>query len=142
MSTPTASRCHYAVAEPVIGYVIEGYVDSNTYVGSSRALATLYTALTIQPEDEIHDLPGGLFLVREGACVGEMHWRLPEKHLFERGPEPQDECPVERLVLAEGTPVTYTRREAHLTMEQARRVARAYGRGPVWVIDEEGPTSG
>lgn len=58
----------YRVAESFDALAVIGCADSETFVGRTRALKNVYLGVTLQPGDQIQNLHGGLFLVRDGAA--------------------------------------------------------------------------
>ncbi len=63
-----------------------GTAPSNTYVGSSRALAGVYGEVTLGPDDEVMDLPGGMFVaIADAGVMYRARYLEPKRHLFERG---------------------------------------------------------
>lgn len=107
--SPTGfDRRYYKVTAPFDVYLLTYTAESNTHVGSSMAYSNVYMRTLALPGDEVHHLPGGTFLVRDGhssfALVA-----LNPKHLFEHGPGPAQQWPLDRLAeIADPTkPDTY-----------------------------------
>lgn len=123
------------VTEPVDAHIRVGSTPGNTFAGRLQAHETVYQVLTLSPGDEIHALVGGTFLVREGVCRGEITWRLPEKHLFERGGWERND-PPDSLRPTEPTKprAGYNRQEVSFEHAYVMANAQPYGRGPVWVL--------
>ncbi len=134
----TLSPSYAQVTEPTPAFLLVGHVPGNTYAGASRAYDPVYREVALQPGDEVHNLPGGVFLVRDGTSLGELRWRLPEKHLFERGGVERNDPPASSLapLSAPSRPVNGYRDTdvATLDASEVHARARAHGRGPVWVL--------
>lgn len=72
----------FRVDEPFRIYRHAGWSRSNSYYGSSRLNAGVFEAINTRAGDEIHALPGGLFLVRgDEACRVSLD---PPKGAFEK----------------------------------------------------------
>jgi len=74
---------YYEFDEAIRWFRAIGHSASNTYIGSSRAIDTVYEPTTINPGDQVHALLGGTFVVRADGTVEEGKFKLP-KHLFEK----------------------------------------------------------
>ncbi len=81
--TDKSQNAYLVVTEPFEVYALAGHSDSNTWVGSSKALGNVYDRVTLKPGDEIHDLFGGVFAVIDGTAR-EVRTTISEKHLFEK----------------------------------------------------------
>lgn len=71
------------LTEPVIVFARVGKVQSNTFVGSSMVISVLWSALDLQPGDEIHRLPGGLFAVTDDGVWSILFSLEDRPHPFE-----------------------------------------------------------
>jgi hypothetical protein len=60
-----------------------GIYETNTYIGSSCAFGTLYRKVELQPGNEVHDLPGGVFVFLDGVAY-RAKTKLSEKGFFEK----------------------------------------------------------
>jgi hypothetical protein len=109
--TDESSNAYFRVVESFDCYVRVGLSDSNTYAGRSMVCGNVYRKVTLKRGDEIHDLFGGVFVVREGAreaLIGRM--LLPSKHPFERGSDPEGAWPLDKLKRVDvGSKVDYAR---------------------------------
>lgn len=91
-----------------------GSKPSNTYIGASRVIDTVYETVDVLPGEEIHDLVGGTFHIDSG---GNSHAiRLTEPvHIFEakyhRGAEPARLATLLRddFICVEDAPVSVAR---------------------------------
>ena len=124
---------------PINLFVLEGHTPTNTYIGRSQAFANVYSQEQAVPGDEIHELSGGTFLVRDGKVVGETRFTLPQKSVLERGPDPETRPDADLAPLGHRTTgLTYRDRDylsaAALDLDWVRSHATPYGRGPVYVI--------
>ena len=127
---------YFSATRPFEAFINRGCTESNTYIGRSQAMATVYSREQVVPGDEVHDLAGGAFLVRDGALVGELRFRLPEKSVLERGPD-RDVRPDDALApLASPTkPGSYYRGDIPvMDLAWVRANAASHGRGPVYVL--------
>lgn len=59
---------YFEVTEPFNVEVRVGLAESNTFIGSSMALETVYQTVRVEPGDELHLLVGGDFLIRGGKA--------------------------------------------------------------------------
>jgi len=80
---------YFEFDEPVHWFRKIGTSASNTYVGRSQVLDTVYQLATIEPGDQVHALVGGTFVARADGRVEEGVFRLP-KHIFEKSYGPMD----------------------------------------------------
>lgn len=63
---------YYLVSQRVTVAALTGYRPSNVFYGASRAHFPVYDLTLAEPGDEVHDLVGGRFLVRQGGEVVEL----------------------------------------------------------------------
>lgn len=75
---------YWKVTSPFNVFVRVAIAESNTWVGSSKALGNVYRRVEVKPGDEIHALPGGVFLVDSKGDVFEASLTVSDKHLFEK----------------------------------------------------------
>lgn len=80
---------YYRLAEPVFYLDRMGWAKSNTYIGSSQVLDTIYVGRNAWPGDEFHLLAGGDFLLQADGEIKDVSFWFP-KHIFEKsyGGEP------------------------------------------------------
>jgi hypothetical protein len=105
-------NAYFRVIDAFDCYVLVGYTDSNTHIGRSMVCGNVYRKVTLKLGDEIHDLFGGVFVVREGESEGlPGRMQLPTKHPFEKGPDPAGPWPLDKLKRIDaGCKVTYVSR--------------------------------
>lgn len=89
---------YYEFDKPVRWFKAVGTSVSNTSIGSSRCIDTVFEQTLANPGDTVHALFGGSFLVRKDGSVEEGRFRLP-KHIFLKtyGPPELDTDILERL---------------------------------------------
>ena len=106
-------NAYFRVTDPFEVYIRVGIAVSNTYYGAAQLFGTVYERLCLQPGDEIHDLHGGVWLVREGESWP-VRMSVPDWHPFEgRYHSNEDHVwPLERLqrLEAKSAPITYDHR--------------------------------
>lgn len=128
------------ITEPVDAFLLVGHTPGNTYVGSSRAYDPIFQAITLQVDDQVHEIPGGRFLIRDGVSLGELRWQLEDKHLFERGATPQR--PPQHALRPHSQPSQpangYRVEQVRPDQAWVRSHAQPFGRGPVWVLNPAG----
>jgi hypothetical protein len=111
------TNAYFRVTAPFDCYVLVGLSDSNTYMGRSMICGNVYRKVTLRRGDQIHDLFGGVFVVRKGdpaALPGRM--LLPTKHPFERGPDPAGAWPTDKLKRVKaGAPADYSHKPEKMT---------------------------
>lgn len=74
-----------------------GHYDTNTFVGSSCMIGVLYSWVTVNPGDQIHDLFGGVYLV-QGNKMTPCRTYISDKHPFEKVYSPEEEqYPLDKL---------------------------------------------
>ena len=59
-----------------------GSKPSNTWIGASRVIDTIYEEVTVMPGEELHDLCGGLFHI-DGEGVSHESRLTRPPHIFE-----------------------------------------------------------
>lgn len=64
-------NAYFAFVKPADIYVLAAHIESNTWVGASRALDPVYRKVHVKPGDQIHALVGGNFLVRRDRVAYE-----------------------------------------------------------------------
>lgn len=136
---PAFTATYYLVTDPFQVYKSIGTAESTTYFGRSMALGTVYRELIAAPGDEIHNLPGGVFLITRGAWVGvPIRIALPERHIFEHGNDHPEQWPLPKLSpTREPRSVTYaspprTRPVSHHQLQQMNAVR--IGRTIDWLV--------
>lgn len=73
---------YYEALEPVFYLERLGYAESNTWIGASQTLDTIFAGRQSRDGDEFHLLAGGDFLVRDGKATSITFWH--PKHIFEK----------------------------------------------------------
>ncbi|WP_067665579.1 hypothetical protein [Nocardia miyunensis] len=95
---PALTSTYHLVTDPFPVYTSIGTAESTTYIGRFMALGTVYRELTAASRDQIHNLPGGVFLVTGQARVGiPIRIALPEGHIFEHGNAHPERWPLPKL---------------------------------------------
>lgn len=83
---------YYVALEPFEVLRASGSKPSNTWIGASQVIDTIYETVTVQPGEELHDLVGGLFHVDGDGKPHETRLTQPV-HIFQahyhRGAEAQ-----------------------------------------------------
>jgi hypothetical protein len=69
---------YYRVTQPTQLWVKTGSVPGNHYYGASRIYDTTGVELTACVGEELHDLVGGLFIIREDGVVYEVLHKSPK----------------------------------------------------------------
>jgi hypothetical protein len=59
---------YYRVVSPFAVEVLVGHKPSNVWLGRSQVIGVVYETVMLRPGDELHCLPGGDFLVRDGEA--------------------------------------------------------------------------
>lgn len=131
------SRNYFRVSQAAPAYLLVGHTPGNTFIGRSQAYEPVYQGLFVQPADEIHALPGGTFLVRDGQALGQFVWQLPQKSILERGGIERNDPPTPLVTIPE--PADRPRYPNVMDLATPPRDwviahASAHGRGPVWVL--------
>jgi hypothetical protein len=65
----TMLQRYFSVRKPIQAWHLWGHMESNEYIGRSMCLWPVYQATTLDAGDEIHQLPGGIFGVRNDGEV-------------------------------------------------------------------------
>lgn len=87
----------FRFVEPTEVYEAVGLSDSNTWIGRSRAITTVFRKRTVGPNDLFAFLPGGLFLVEDGMGK-QIKFVLPKPPLEKSyGELPESKRAIERL---------------------------------------------
>lgn len=73
---------YYTALEPFEVLRAVGTKPSNTYIGRSQVIDTVYETTTVNPGEELHDLVGGLFHVDGENRPHEIRLTKPP-HIFE-----------------------------------------------------------
>jgi len=83
------SNSYYEVIVPFVAYVTKSFEPSNSYYGSSQLYAPTRVEYPLKKGDQIHNLHGGIFVVRNGETVGYSVSPSNEKlkHPFEKSGE-------------------------------------------------------
>ena len=88
---------YFDVIKPFKIYIPIGSYNSNTFVGSSCMLGTLYKHVELNVGDKLYDLFGGVFVEINGICY-QARMSLSDKHPFEKVYNPALEVfPTENL---------------------------------------------
>jgi hypothetical protein len=77
-----------------------GYSESNTWIGASRMLGSVYRKVSLRRGDEVQDLIGGLFVIRKSGEIFEAKMSIDERHPFEKryGAAPEQALPTDKLI--------------------------------------------
>lgn len=77
------NNSYFQIKKPFTIFIAVGLFETNTFIGSARALGTLYRQVELRPGSEVHDLSGGVFACLDGVAY-RARIKLSEKHLFEK----------------------------------------------------------
>ena len=128
------------VVEPFDLFIDSGVtVESNTYIGSSQALGTLWEHVTVEEGDVVVGCPGGFFLVRDGQAF-RAKMALRREHLFCKGAPTRQVWPLTHLEEVDypGLPAV-VRKAGSVTIAGARtRGAVIAENGTDWIHDRRG----
>lgn len=83
LGSPPAWRA-FAVVAPFRVYAEFGTTATNAWYGSSRIHSACRAAINAAPGDELHCLPGGIFLVRPAKGAAEVALAPPRSSAFEK----------------------------------------------------------
>lgn len=80
-----SGRTYFKVTSPFEVLVPVAHYDTNTFVGSSQMLGTLYRRVRLETGDEVHDLFGGVYVVSHRLGIRKRAFmELSDKHPFEK----------------------------------------------------------
>jgi len=87
---------YYVVEKPLKVWALKGHEASNHYYGASRLHKPVYQELELEPDDEIHDLVGGMFAVQLFNTDNDGNPGLAEKASQIRLTPPEEFSPFEK----------------------------------------------
>ena len=88
----------FKVKAPFDVWALSGHKKSSDFVGSSRVYKGKYEKIEVRPGDEIHALPGGIFLVGKDGRTASISSKEPEdKSIYERGKSTSDVFDMSKL---------------------------------------------
>ena len=79
------SNSYYEVTGEFGCFVKDGYKPSNASYGSAKIFKPNLVAHKAQPGDEIHNLHGGVFLIKRNGTIHRVFATGEQKGAFERG---------------------------------------------------------
>ena len=137
------ANSYYLVKQPFGIFLRVGSTDtSNTAVGRSTALCTVYLKTAAAPGGIVAHLHGGLFYIAPGACEAlPACVQLDERHIFEHGGAPFQPFPLGDLeqVSGPGRPINWRPAAAERKFRFHNPASHGpyhwFGRGPVLVYD-------
>jgi hypothetical protein len=78
-------KTYYRVNFPLHYLRIVGGTPSNSHIGRSQAITTIFEADNAEVDDELHSKPGGLFLVRGNTATEIRFTKFPDVMLKDAG---------------------------------------------------------
>lgn len=122
-------RTYYRVVEDTPAWVYVGSVLGNTWVGNARSLDPVYAEILLRPDDEVHELPGGVFMVLDNGASFRGRLAPPDEYdilvkNYPRGPviPASAQSGLRQIPEADSrTPASYSRQAHHFERDQTIR---------------------